>query len=93
MFNIILNNNIFIFIVGCQIYTCFILMKIKYNNENFIDSLLGFIYMIYKRPISMLIFFIIYSLFSLIIRAPIFYTFTGAGINPYVTFIFTLFST
>gem|GEM_PF-2557687 len=89
-----LNNNIFIFIVGCQIYTCFILMKVKLqNNEILIHSLIRFIYMVYLKPISMLIFFILYFFFSLIIRGPIFLVFINAGINPYVTFIFTLFST
>ena len=69
-----LNNNIFIFLVGCQIYTCFILMKVKVkNNEKPIDSHIRFMYMVYLKPISMLIFFIIYSFFSLIIRGPIFF--------------------
>jgi hypothetical protein len=67
-------------------------MKVK-KNEKLIHSLKRFMYMVYLKPISMLIFFIIYSFFSLIIRGPIFFVFINAGINPYVTFIFTLFST
>jgi hypothetical protein len=69
-------------------------MKVKVKkNEKLIHSLKRFMYMVYLKPISMLIFFIIYSFFSLIIRGPIFFVFINAGINPYVTFIFTLFST
>lgn len=95
MFNIMLNNNIFIFLVGCQIYTCFILMKVKVkNNEKLIDSLIRFMYMVYLKPISMLIFFIIYSFFSLIIRGPIFFCIYKCRYKPlcnfYIYFIFNL---
>lgn len=69
-------------------------MKVKVkNNEKLIHSLKRFMYMVYLKPICTLIFFIIYSFFSLIIRGPIFFVFINADINPYVTFIFTLFST
>lgn len=49
--------------------------------------------MIYSRPISALIIFFVCSFFSFIIRLPIYCIYLNAGLNPYMSFIFTLLAT